>query len=463
MSQVENGFAIETFGSANLCWLRAIILLGDHEGMRSATGSKGAAGKKPCCKCCNVLSMASEIPDRHVSIAEPDATKFAKQTELSQVLEVLQTCRTKEQQKKMETRLGWSKAALERGVLNSTVLRDMVNLDSIYYDAMHQYFSNGMVAQELGLWYSRMTQEGFTLDTFLRWINIGWTYCRDTRKFSTAINAKLFRVNEDYRGDAAQCLVALPLAWAFSKEILTKYAWAADICESIDALYQVTCLIQQIKISANEVAKLPDCQKRHMEGFQNAYGARSTRPKAHYSRHLFEQVQKWGKLIDCFVTERKHKEFKSRVAPLLHNPHDLSKSGLLSLTENALVHGHRETELTGESVGTSNVDPKLASSLGLSDNAQFCKGWCQNCVTLQRGQFIQTTAMSCFEIHGCAIDGTKQFMIVETLRKGPATTSQLPFWLRTEIGKQLLPVNKAQCFQPFQFVRRCHQKTWLLY
>lgn len=70
--EVENGFALSIGGEAEMVFIRNIILLNDHEGLRSVSGSKGASGAKPCFACCNVLANGRACPRGFVTIQEMD-------------------------------------------------------------------------------------------------------------------------------------------------------------------------------------------------------------------------------------------------------------------------------------------------------------------------------------------------------------------------------------------------------
>jgi hypothetical protein len=48
---------------------------------------------------------------------------------------------------------------------------------------------------------------------------------------------------------------------------------------------------------------------KHMEAFTNLYG-HDVKPKAHHLFHVVDGMRWLGKLLACFVTERKHREVK---------------------------------------------------------------------------------------------------------------------------------------------------------
>ena len=149
-----NGFALCIDGDCSMVFLKAAVILGDHEGLRSLTGCKGAAGLKPCLKCDNVLSLHRQARD-HVDVAEYDTAKIQEQSQngLSAIQNMLERCTTKKDLAESETMSGWNLSALQQSFLNSPELTCWANINSVYFDVMHQYWSCGMIATELGLWY----------------------------------------------------------------------------------------------------------------------------------------------------------------------------------------------------------------------------------------------------------------------------------------------------------------------
>jgi len=173
---------------------------------------------------------------------------------------------------------------------------------------MHEYHSCGMVAQELGLWYTQFKDCGYTLEILQRWVAIGWTASQGDQQPHLVCSEKLFKYDMDYRGDASACRIALPLVWAFSVEVLHGDNAMDDAVQSISALYDVVRCLQRAKICVSQGEHLLGLQCKHLSAFQKAYGASVMRPKAHYALHLSEQMRKRHRLIDCHVGERKHRQ-----------------------------------------------------------------------------------------------------------------------------------------------------------
>ena len=282
--------------------------------------AKGAAGIKPCVKCRNVLSgdRCSAVAG-HVGIVETDFSKFwpMTQTEVDESVRILQSQPTQARLEEAEKLLGWNWTSLERSCLNRSSLRGWFDVEYIHFDSMHAYWSNGIIAQELGLWYDKVTRLGaVTLDHLQAYVDIGWRAVPGTnavfRSPKQYFTDKLFRKGVDYRGDAQFVLAVLPLCVAFGEELLRGRNAALDeALDSLVALQNVSVCILDSKVSVTFARPLHVLQQEHMRCFVKAYGAHVARPKLHYATHLKNQCEEWNRMIDCFVCERKHRAYKT--------------------------------------------------------------------------------------------------------------------------------------------------------
>ena len=387
----QHGVAVELLGKEpTLVFFERLLVLGDHEGLRSLSGSKGAAGAKPCCKCSNVVGMGRAIPERHVSIDELDVRKFAPQTTetLEEILNHLQTCGTVKEKQMSEVALGWKTATLERSLFASPILRGWAKLESIVLDSVHCYHSNGHIAQEIGLWYTALLRAGYKLETLLQYVALGWkSFAGDS--IARSFDAKMFRPNEDYRGDAKDCGLVLSICTAFAAEVLQECLSMQKENASLQALQEVVVLLAKCKLSVCFAEILEIKQRKHGAAFLDAYDTSVVRPKFHYAKHLVSQMLVWGKHVDCFVCERKHRLFKTVVGPKLNKLSNFSKSALLQLTECDLQQTHLAENFTGCLSGKSIENVTLATSLHLPCDTLFAPGAEYRCVTYRKNNYIE--------------------------------------------------------------------------
>eukprot|EP00435_Cladocopium_sp_Y103_P048206 s1331_g14.t1 len=463
--EVEHGFALSIGGQAEMVFIRRIILLNDHEGLRSVSGSKGAAGAKPCCHCVNVLANGRVCPSGFVTIQEMDSSRFVRQTDagLREIQSHFDSCRTKQSLSKAEVLLGWNARKLRRSIFASDKLKPWVSLDSLLADTMHQYYSHGLVAQELGLWFGRCLASGFNLQLLQNWIAIGWKTTKDSLLTPSACCTEhLFREDSDYRGDASACATALPLVWAFSQEVLRETASMQTTIASLDALDAVLICLHKMKWNPACGASLTTLQSAHMVAFQRAYDAALTRPKAHYALHAWSQVLRWGRHADCYVGERKHRIFKSQVAPKMTNLKTFSKSFLLQLTEMELMDAEAAESFTGRVLGKPRAEPSCANLVGLPTGAMFAHGLEYHCVKYEKGMYILLAKECAVQIQGGVSTSKNMFLLVTCLSKATNSIATIPQWQKDNSKLALLPLKGLLGHEPMHLLREGTTGLWLL-
>ena len=463
--EVEDGMALSIDGQAEMVFVRKVILLNDHEGLRAVSGSKGASGTKPCFACCNVLANGKACPRGYVTIQEMDVSLFVPQTDagLEEIKKYFDACTTKQALNKAEVCLGWNARELGRSIFSSEKLKPWITLDSLLVDTMHQYFSHGLVGQELGLWFSRFLASGFSLQLLQGWIAIGWKTTKDSLLTPTACCTEhLFRDNSDYRGDASACATALPLVWAFSQEILSEHAGMQTAITSLNALYAVVTCLHKMKWHPARGAALPRLQKNHMVAFQRAYDAELTRPKAHYALHVWKQVLRWGRHADCYVGERKHRIFKSQVAPKMTNLTSFSRSCLLQLTEMELMDAQDAKSYTGRLLGKPRAHPDCAHVVQLPSDTMFAHGLEYQCVKYEKGMYLLLSNDRAVQVQGGVSTGKDLFLLVTSLTKTCNSNIKLPQWKLSNSELALLPLQNLLGHEPMHLLREGTTGLWLL-
>ena len=461
----EHGVTVCFGDSAHLCFIKRVLLLNDHEGLRSVTGAKGSAGVKCCCHCINVLSLGRECPEGYVDISESSISKFVQQTDdgLAAVQRRLAMCQTKKELAQVETLLGWNADSLSKSIFSSDCLSSWIQMDSLYLDAMHQYQSGGMVGQEIGCWYTRFVDCGYSISLLQQWTSLGWSAAHGYQPPTLAVNEKLFRYEQDYRGDANACSTMLPLLWAFCIEVLVDVEAMATACTSLAALYDVVRCLQRCKIDVANGAQLMPLQRRHMMSFQEAYGASHTRPKAHYALHLAAQMQRWQRHIDCHVGERKHRLFKRYVGPKISKLEGYAKSVLLHLTDMELSNPEPKERWTGQVLGVLREQPETAKRVGLPTSALFANGIEIGCVEFGRGTFLRISKTVCVEIIGCVVAEPEKFLLVQPLHWHSASYSyRFPKWKKADGQLALTPLHMLKGQEPFRLIRQDRSGVWLL-
>ena len=277
-----------------------------------------------------------------------------------------------------EKMLGWKHSS--GSWLHDDNLRSICKPTFVHYDEMHIYWSNGVVSQEIGLWWEAATAAGACSSDLSAFLASGWQHCRKAFHVARAqmlklVSAHLLKPGADYRGDSTQCLQLLPLLAYFDHAVL--HGRIPLQSASLQALYAVTVAVLALKDDPRAAdGHLQDLQSAHLSAFIAAYGVAATRPKHHFAFHIQPQVESCNVLLDCFTCERKHKVYKSFIALSLKSLSALDSSALLRFLEQDM--GKLESSdvfcngcLLGRKV---DVQPPLEekwSSLNFANRARF--------------------------------------------------------------------------------------------
>jgi len=317
-----------------------LLFLGDEDALKKCAGHKGASGLRPCIKCANCISKGNEVAG-YFAISEVNWQNFIQADDsavhdLLLYLERLHANDSRATFEENEKLSGW-KWSPEMWAMKQP-LWSMLKPSDFVYDDMHNYFSNGIVGMELGLFLeAALTKTTLTRqDLEAAILASAWKGAcglLDNCDVKQLFNAKLFKSGADYKGDASQTLSLLPLMTYIAASCLVGFPAIKNNVDSLIALNLVVNCIVQCKQQATAISDLLDLQQKHLNCFHRAYGVHVTRPKHHFAFHTVQQVLAHGILLDTFVTERKNKTFKAKIAPKLLKLHGFARSVLLRWIE----------------------------------------------------------------------------------------------------------------------------------
>ena len=459
--ETQSGFPVTIEGNSTLVFISEVILLGDADQLRNASGWKGPNGLKPCLKCMNVVTPGRRLPPGYLTVTDELTDSIPlRQTDLEAIHAHLAEQTVVSRLKQHETLLGWKLAELDNSFLMSPKVSGWCPVESIHYDPMHIYFSNGLVAQQLGLWFSSVQRTNKDCLSALG------RYARMWRPMpgspiscgsaAACVSEKLFKDGSDFKGDAAQCLAALPLCVAFSWEVLV--ATTDDMVEEIkclDALHAVCKQVIQCRSHPAQRGELQALQYKHFHLFLRIYGADRCRPKLHYSLHVTGQVERWGKLLDCFCPERKHRNYKQYAANCTRRV-DFVSIALLQLAVRELDGtdaGTLHTTLAGKRLCIAGVDKDIFFRLQCAER------------DFQRGQFLIVNTHHAVEVLGaCRHDGCFHLLVKRlSSNQDGLHAFGLSRWKNQDASHEMLPVHMAlQTKDSVLFCRKDGQDLWLL-
>ena len=423
----QDGMVVSLATGPELLFIQRVLILGDHEGMRALSGWKGSSGYRPCFKCANVVSLGGARPARFVDIANSDMARLQplSHTNLRDIRHhLVSLSSTTAKLQEAEKFLGWKLEELSNSFLSSPALSGWAELEDCAVDAMHAYWSNGVVAQELGLWFTALLDNcELNLGHIQTYVNTAWTACPASGDTTSQIlgwfSENLWRKNLDFRGDAQACLTVLPLCVQFGEEILRGNVFSMDaVLDSLKALNRVCLCILRSKADVTHSTNLLPLQTDHMRKFDIAHG-RQHRPKIHFGLHIREQCIRWRALIDCFTCERKHGRFK-HVASTVKELRAFNRSCLLEMATGDVCSDVASCDATLE--GATLECPVLAAELSCSTPPRLAKKVCFDGLTAQSGDyFILSPELAVLAWGGLAVSAQSKtlqpgtFLLVEPL------------------------------------------------
>ena len=308
------GFAVQdSKHQSHLIRTRCCYLLADEAALKGAVGAKGSSGFRPCILCQNALDKSRPQIEGHETIACHDFRKFRPitQAQLDVYMAHLAALPNKTQLEQSQTLLGW------RWVSQSIVCQPgSLIAERCIYDAMHCYWSQGTVNCEMGLFLLAAKRAGFDQAELSQLAALPWRPHVGNTKAAELVSDRLLEPGLDYKGDAKQTLLCLPLLNYYGQEFL-----AQKLPGEVDSLNRLNKVCRQILtlkfntkcIRQAHVDSLLQLQEQHLQAFKGCYGVCHVKPKHHYGFHTSQPAIPLQIFVDCFVCERKNKNFKTQL------------------------------------------------------------------------------------------------------------------------------------------------------
>eukprot|EP00435_Cladocopium_sp_Y103_P061318 s238_g23.t1 len=464
----QHGIPLSFGHDVRLLWIDQVMVIADAEAIRSSTGAKGAAGLKPCLQCLNVLQLnkAKDVPG-HVDITSMDPTEWWPQTTASieSAVRELRAAGGVVRTQETEKFLGWHFQNLPHGPLQSPSLQGWVSIENFMFDAMHIMWSNGIVCQEVGLWFSALLEKTTTtLECLQKYAalwqrNAGTAAAHLPACLSQLFSSKLCKESHDYKGDAMYTAAVLPLCVAFCDEVLHDVEEMRVPNASLLALHRVATCLWSLKVSVANVDQLLPLQKQFLQCHQTAYGSTQMRPKHHYGLHLTQQIQKVTKVIDCFCCERKHKGYKSLAQRKSFFAPAFSKTCLLELVTHEL-HSSMDASILGTCLLGSSQSKTLP---GFGSSGFFAQGLEMQGVKYVTKQFVQLTPACAVQVHGAWQCHQTFYLQVKVFQASLRTKTGRTAWISTNENMTLVASSDVKPINKIMFHRKDDNKTlWLM-
>lgn len=199
----------------------------------------------------------------------------------------------------------------------------LFRLETLLNDAMHGYFSNGIVSSEIILLLQQVESvTGVTVEALKALTsNAGWTrHASDETAWwiKRLFAAGLFDGNM-YRGNAGQTLALLQIlgwyaesAWQHVEGLKPAAECFLSLCRCVEDI------VLPHLMSADAWTSLDRHQREHQRRFALLYPD-ATRPKHHHRLHLPQQYRRLGISVACWGVEASHRDYKAIFADALQH------------------------------------------------------------------------------------------------------------------------------------------------
>ena len=258
---------------------------------------------------------------------------------------------------------------------------------------------------------------------------------------------------------------------AYGEDMLRgRYDNLEKALESLRALHSVVICLKKCKANIMAAGHLLQLQRVHVHRFVDAYSSNECRPKLHYSLHLAEQMQQWGRPFDAFVCERKHKNFKAICNGKLNQPGkaNFARSALLELVSMELASPLNANKLATHLVGSASVNEGIQYSMASSLPVHVAAALEHRGIRYGKGQILRLSNCHALEVMNAVHDGKSYFLLVNVLEPvGDHKHPGLSQWMRRKPGQSshaLLPITdstNSTCSQ-CMYVRYDNNTLWLL-
>ena len=288
--------------------------LGDEKAIKQFTMAKGASGRKPCVNCQNVVGRVASgavPPDGPlVHLDCPDPTKFVPHTidTLLQLYAFLGEASVHRSIKvdERDCGLSWS----PHGLLASPMARVANVPHSIFWDWMHCMVASGGVAQYELNQICRRLQARIPLEKLDAFAS-QYIFFEKRHRFTARFADRV--VDSDgahIRAFASEVLAMFTVLGMFLEAVCVPCNFLVPEIQCFRLLHRIFHLLRLGDAVRGKLDLLRALVKEHHSLAITLY-PEVVRPKLHFLFHVCDCIARFGVLLTCFATERKHRQSKS--------------------------------------------------------------------------------------------------------------------------------------------------------
>lgn len=295
-------------------------LLGDEKGMKEVFASKGPSSTRPCLSCKNIVKFLDDAVSedsylQSIDCADPVKFDLATDADVYEAADIVRaasrTTKKALEAAELATGIHWN----QTGIMFDPACRAIVRPCTGWLrDWMHMLCVAGVANTEVmqvckalrvnGVMWSMLT------DFFSVWHlpkSIGTVH----PEWFTGKRLGHREEKDSFRGFASELLTIVPILRVFLDMAI---APMGIMGQEIASFRSLADLMQLLSLGADKAARHVDQIERtirdHAASFKAAY-PNCIKPKWHHLFHVVDHIKSTGRLLNCFVTERKHRAAKA--------------------------------------------------------------------------------------------------------------------------------------------------------
>ena len=318
-------------------------LLADEDCLKKVHSYKGAQGIKPCMDCGNLLRVKNPalVPagGRHLTAATLDGIVrntnediWAMADDLKHTADHRRPYADKEKARGLKYN--------PDGLLWNIALRDVHRpIEHYLRDWMHILVSAGTANAQTHALAKALKKERLPT-SLIQTYSLEYKLPAKYGKVSPEWTARARFDGKDFSSFASPMLTLMPIIGAFLVDHVRPLGIMGEHIECwvllVDILGLLACGATR---AVGYMDELEELIRKHHELYVRLY-PQTVKPKWHHMLHLPQQYRAMGKILSCFVTERKHRSLKRAALYVFRYLEHTSLADLLTQQCEQIIDGH---------------------------------------------------------------------------------------------------------------------------
>ena len=373
----------------------------DLKGHKENTGWIGYNGSLCCLDCENLrrnlrgdheTAIGLDCWDRDRFIRRSNADVWAIVDDLRDAMPTMSASKFAE----LESEVGWH--WMPHGIVADAGLRAIYKpLDHTIRDWMHTLVGDGQANSTIAETLGAIRQHGFTLEhvqDFMGLCTMPSKHGKPCREWLKACRVK----EHTLTSFSSVILCVIPIVHLFLEEFCANVPELSDHRECFRNLHYIVGLLKTGPEDAMRFVRvIEDLMQLHHKQFCELYT--KYKPKLHHMHHITDGMRYVGRLLSCFVTERKHRVVKDVALYVFRNLEHTVVHDVVNQQVEQLINGvdlYKETFL---------VQPAAIGNTGVRKSSRaVCR-----CGELRRGDFVMFRGPLCgratsfYELNGSIV------------------------------------------------------------